>query len=146
MSFALTLQNSVLKGIRPMGDGKEEIIYLVYPKPFYFGKRSTALLSNLDLANLIKIREEKSCGEITYFNTSCWAHVKARYEIESVSSKLFINIPSKSTSDTFVDQQGGATRILLESYRKGLNFEGFRKALKGNEGYSSGRSNQYIFS
>ena len=143
--FRFDIVNSVLKGIRPMGEGREEIIYLVYPKPFYFGTRQTALFSNLDLANLIKSREEKGCGEITYFNTSCWSHTKARYEIEAVNSELFLNIPSTSLSDTFVDHKGGAIRELLDSYRKGLDFEGFREALKSNSGYSSGKYNQYIF-
>ena len=137
--------NHVLKGLRQTEGGKEEVIYLAFPKPFHFGKRETLLFSNLELAELVKQREEKGCGEITYFNTSCWAHVKARYEIETVHSHLLLNIPSKSLSDTFLNQEGDAIYELIQAYRKGLNFNGFRKSLEKNEGYRSGKVNQYLF-
>ena len=143
--FRFDSVNSVLKGIRRTEEGQTEVVYLAFPKPFHFGKPETALFSNLDLAELIQQRAEKGCGEITYFNTSCWSHVKARYEIESVYSPLLLNIPSKSLSDTFLNQEGDAIRELIESYRKGLNFEGFRKSLEKNEGYKSGKINRYLF-
>ena len=137
--------NSVLKGVRPIGEGRSEIIYLAFPKPFHFGDRETLLFPNLELAKLVKQREQKGCGEITYFNTSCWAHVKARYEIESVNSSLLLNIPSKSLSDTFLNQEGDAIYELLSAYRNQLDFNGFRESLKKNKGYLSGKLNQYIF-
>ena len=143
--FRFDRVNSVLKGVRQTEGGQGEVVYLVFPKPFHFGKRETVLFSNLELAELIKQREEKGCGEITYFNTSCWSHVKARYEIETVHSPLLLNIPSRSTSDTFLNQEGDAIRQLVEAYRGGLNFDGFRKALEKNEGYKSGKVNQYLF-
>ena len=143
--FRFDIVNKVLKGVRSIGEGKEEIVYLVYPKPFHFRIRQTALFSNLDLANLIKNRKNKGCGEITYFNTSCWSDVKARYEIEAANSDIFLNIPSTSSSDTFLDQPDGAIRGLIDSYRKGLNFKGFRETLKKNKGYASRTFNQYLF-
>ena len=144
--FRFDRRNSVLKGVRQIEEGRAEVIYLAFPKPFHFGDRETLLFSNLELAELIKQREKKACGEITYFNTSCWAHVKARYEIESVNnSSLFLNIPSKSLSDTFLNQEGDAIRELLSAYRNQLDFNGFRESLKKNEGYLSGKLNQYIF-
>ena len=143
--FRFDRVNSVLKGVRSTEQGREEVVYLAFPKPFYFKDRKTSLLSNLDLAELVSQREKRGCGEITYFNTSCWSHVKARYEIESVNSPLFINIPSISLSDTFLDQEGDAIYELVHSYRNGLDFKGFRKSLEKNEGYRSGKVNRYIF-
>ena len=143
--FRFDRVNYVLKGVRQMEEGQKEVVYLAFPKPFHFGKRETVLFSNLELADLIQQREQKGCGEITYFNTSCWSHVKARYEIETVHSPLLLNIPSKSTSDTFLNQEGDAIRQLIQAYRKGLNFDEFRKSLEKNEGYKSGKVNQYLF-
>ena len=137
--------NDVMKGVRQVEKDRTETIYLAFPKPFYFKKPETLLFSNLELAELIRQRERKGCGEITYFNTSCWAHVKARYEIEAVHSPLFLNIPSKSLSNTFLNEEGTAIRSLIHSYRNNLDFDGFRKALEKNAGYKSGRLNQYIF-
>ena len=137
--------NSVLKGVRQTEGGQTEVVYLAFPKPFHFGERETALFSNSDLADLIRQREQKGCGEITYFNTSCWAHVKARYELETVNSPLLLNIPSKSLSDTFLNQEGDSIRELIHAYRSELDFNGFRKSLEKNEGYKSGKINQYIF-
>ena len=143
--FRFDRWNSVLKGVRPIEEGREEVLYLAFPKPFHFGNRETLLFSNLELAELIKQRERRGCGEITYFNTSCWAHVKARYEISAVNSPLFLNIPSKTLSDTFLNQEGDAIRELLHAYRNQLNFNGFRSSLKKNKGYLSGKLNRYIF-
>ena len=137
--------NDVMRGVRQAEKGQTEIIYLAFPKPFHFKKPETLLFSNLELAELIRQRERKGCGEITYFNTSCWAHVKARYEIEAAHSPLFLNIPSKSLSNTFLNEEGTAIRALIDSYRNNLDFDGFRKALEKNAGYKSGRLNQYIF-
>ena len=68
--------NSVLKGVRQTEERQIEVLYLAFPKPFHFGDRETVLFSNLELADLIKQREQKGCGEITYFNTSCWSMLK----------------------------------------------------------------------
>ena len=143
--FRFDLVNSIFKGSRHVKEGQMEVVYLVLPKPFYLKKRPTGVLSNLELAQAINEREQNGCGEITYFNTSCWAHVKARYEIESINSPLFLNIPSTSMSDTFLNQEGDAIRSLIHSYRNGLNFNGFRESLENNKGYKFGKINKYIF-
>ncbi len=105
-------------------------------------RKSSALLSNAELGEAVAQREARQCGEITYFNTSCWAHVKARYEVEAVNSPAFINIPAISYSDTFQNHRDSAIRALLDSYRAGRNFEGFREALMG---LSKAGVNRYIF-
>ena len=143
--FRFDHANAVLKGVRLIEGYEEEIVYIAFPKPFHFGKRKTELFSNQELAELIKKREQKGCGELTYFNTSCWSHVKARYELEAVNSPLFLNIPSMSLSDTFLNREGEAIRELLHSYRLGLDFDEFRSALMKNKGYKSGAINDYIF-
>ena len=144
-AFKYALSSIVLKGIRPpSAPGEvEEVLYLAVPNP---KKKNNRLFSNKELGHLLREREKKSCGELTYFNTSCWAHVKARYEIEATNhSPLLLNIPSKSLSDTFLNKKGDAIRELIHSYRKGLDFDGFRKSLQKNPGYRSGKANQYIF-
>ena len=143
--FRFDLINEVIKGVRHDTRGVMEVIYLVFPQPFHFGERKTTLLSNAELSQIIRERERNRCGEITYFNTSCGAHIKARYEIEAVNSPLLLNIPSRSMSQTFLNQENDAIRILLHSYRHGLDFNGFRESLKNNKGYSSGQMNDYIF-
>ena len=143
--FRFDRVNIVLEGTRQTETGQTEVVYLAFPPPLFPGERETLLFSNLELAELIKQREDKGCGEITYFNTSCWSHVKARYEIESVNSSLLLNIPSKSLSYTFVNREGDAIRELIQAYRNESDFDGFRKSLKKNEGYQSGKVNQYMF-
>ena len=131
------VENNILKGVRNADEGKTEVVYLVFPKVFYFGDPKTVLISHDDLGLAVRQRERKGCGEVTYFNTGCWSHVKARYEIESINSPLFLNIPSTSMSDTFLDEEGDSIRGLIDSFRKGRNFEGFREVLKKNEGYAA---------
>ena len=144
--FRFNSDNHILRGSRHDSRGEREVIYLAFPPPFYMrGKPRTELLSNHELGQAIAERERAGCGEITYFNTSCWAHVKARSEIEAVGSDLFLNIPSQSMSDTFLNEKGDAIRELIHSYRQGLDFEGFRRRLRQNKGYASGKINDYIF-
>ncbi len=144
--FRFNSESHVLRGSRRDSRGEREVIYLAFPPPFYMMRKPrTELLSSHELGRAIAERERAGCGEITYFNTSCWAHVKARSEIEAVGSDLFLNIPSQSMSDTFLNESGSAIRALLDSYRQGLDFEGFRGALRQNKGYASGKINDYIF-
>ena len=139
--------NRVLKGARPAGSDKEEIIYLVFPRPFALnpGGASTSLLSYEELSQALQIRELKGCGDLTYFNTGCWGYKKARYEIEAVGSPLFLNIPAKSMTDYFLNGERAALRILIQSYREESDFAGFRQALTANRGYSEKRRNRYLF-
>ena len=143
--FRFDRENHIAQGVRYGDQGRIEVVYIVFPPPFNLRRVETDLLSNFELGQAVRERELKGCGQLTYFNTSCWSHVKARYEIEAVNSSLFLNIPSISLSDTFLNVKGGAIRALLHSYRKGLNFDGFRKELENNEGYKSKKSNLYIF-
>ena len=144
--FRFNSASHVLKGLRRDSRGEREAVYLAFPSPFRMMKtQKTELLSNKELGQAIAARERAGCGEIAYFNTSCWAHVKARYEIEAVNSPLFLNIPSRSVSAAFLNQEGSAIRALIHSYRQGLDFEGFREALRQNKGYLSGKIDNYMF-
>lgn len=146
--FRLNRENHILQGVRYGESGQIEVIYLVFPKTLNPVEENsdTELLSNRELSQAIAERENNDCGQLTYFNTSCWSHVKARYEIEAVNSFLFLNIPSLNLSDTFVNSEDSAIRVLLDSYRKGLDFKQFREALTADKGYASGKSrNHYIF-
>ena len=145
--FRFSRGNYIIRGLRYKEHGQIEVVYIVFPRELDPAKDSlgTDLLSNKELGQAIAEREAKGCGQITYFNTSCWSHVKARYEVEAVNSFLFLNIPSLNLSDTFANSEDNAIRILLDSYRQSRNFEQFREALKANKGYSSGSRNSYIF-
>ena len=143
--FRFNRMNYIAQGVRYGDQGRIEVVYIIFPPPLRLSGLKTELLSNKELGEAIAEREKKSCGQLTYFNTSCWSHVKARYEIEAVNSPLFLNIPSVRLSDTFLNEEGEAIRSLLHSYRNGLDFDGFRKALETNEGYKSLKSNLYIF-
>ncbi|MCY4512954.1 MAG: hypothetical protein OXB86_04630 [Bdellovibrionales bacterium] len=143
--FRFNRTNYIAQGVRYGEEGRIEVVYIIFPPPLNFSGLKTDLLSNKELGQAIEERENKGCGQLTYFNTSCWSDVKARYEIEAVNSPLFLNIPSVSLTDTFLNIEGEAIYSLLHSYRKGLNFKGFREALKTNKGYKSKKSNVYIF-
>ena len=145
--FRFSRGNHVIRGARYGERGQIEVVYIIFPRTLNPEEDSlgTDLLSNKELGQAIVEREAKGCGQITYFNTSCWSHVKARYEIEAVNSFLFLNIPSLNLSDTFANSEDNAIRILLDSYRQGRDFNQFREALKANKGYSSGSRNSYIF-
>ena len=143
--FRFNRANYIAQGVRYGEEGRIEVVYIIFPPPVSLSGLKTDLLSNRELGRAMEERESKGCGQLTYFNTSCWSHVKARYEIEAVNSPLFLNIPSISLTDTFLNKEGEAIRSLLHSYRKGLDFKGFRKALKNNEGHKSFKSNLYVF-
>ena len=145
--FRFSRGNHIIRGIRYGEQGRIEVVYIIFPRKLNPEEDSlgTDLLSNRELSQAIAKREDRGCGQITYFNTSCWSHVKARYEIEAVNSFLFLNIPSVNLSDTFANTKDNIIRILLDSYRKDFNFDQFRKALAANKGYASGNRNHYIF-
>ena len=143
--FRFNRSNYIAKGVRYGEAGRIEVVYIIFPPPFSLSGLKTDLLSNRELGQAMEEREKKGCGQLTYFNTSCWSDVKARYEIEAVNSPFFLNIPSISLTDTFLNMEGEAIHSLLHSYRNGLDFKGFRKALETNEGYQSKKSNLYIF-
>ena len=145
--FRFSRGNYIIRGLRYKEHGHIEVVYIVFPRELDPARDSlgTDLLSNKELGQAIAEREAKGCGQITYFNTSCWSHVKARYEVEAVNSFLFLNIPSLNLSDTFANSEDNAIRILLDSYRQNRDFNQFREALKANKGYSSSSRNSYIF-
>ena len=145
--FRFSRGNHIVRGLRYKEGGLIEVVYIIFPRTLNPEEDSlgTDLLSNKELGQAIAEREARNCGQVTYFNTSCWSHVKARYEIEAVNSFLFLNIPSMNLSDTFANTEDNALRILLDSYRNGLDFEAFRKALVANRGYRSDSRNNYIF-
>ena len=143
--FRFDRANNIIRAIRYGEEGRLELVYLIFPQHLKSEEKNTDLLSHKELRQALRAREEKGCGEITYFNTSCWSHVKARYEIEAANSFLFLNIPAVNLTDTFENSPSGAIRALLHSYRNGLDFDGFREALQKNKGYASGSRNRYIF-
>jgi len=145
--FTLDNMNYILKGTRQHSIGRKEVVYILFPRHFYLRNKvkKSHYLSNKELAQAIKHREQSSCGEITYFNTSCWSVTKAIYELESVNSPLFVNIPALGLTDTFLNQNSSPLYSLIHSYRTEKDFSGFRESLKTNASYRSGKSNYYIF-
>ena len=129
-------RNHIIRGIFTDKEGREEVIYLIFPQVFQeTNKVKTDLLSYEEFRQAIALREANNCGQITYFSTGCWSDRKALYEVEAVNSTLFLNIPSIDVSDTFYNKEKSAIRSLLNSYRQGLDFDGFREALKGKDPY-----------
>ena len=145
--FRFSRGNHIIRGLRYKENGQIEVVYIIFPRTLNPEEDSlgTDLLSNKELGEAITEREIKGCGQLTYFNTSCWSHVKARYEIEAVNSFLFLNIPALNLTDTFANSEDNAIRILLDSYRQVQSFRQMRKALEANKGYASGSRNSYIF-
>ena len=99
--FRFNRANYIAQGVRYGEEGRIEVVYIIFPPPLNLPGLKTDLLSNKELGQAIQERERKGCGQLTYFNTSCWSDVKARYEIEAVNSPLFLNIPAISLTDTF---------------------------------------------
>ena len=95
--FRFDQANYVIRAVRYGDQGRIEVVYIIFPQTLNSEEENTELLSNIELAQTIATRESNGCGQITYFNTSCWSHVKARYEIEEVNSGLFLNVPSLET-------------------------------------------------
>ena len=142
--FRFDRQNHIVRGVRYGDEGRIEAVYLIFPRHLNPKEKNTEVLSHLELSKAISERARRGCGQITYFNTSCWSHIKARSEISAVNSFLFLNIPVINLSDTFLNTQTNALRILLDSYRKGLDFDGFRTAMEaGNLDLKV--KNRYIF-
>ena len=143
--FRFDRLNYIVRGVRYGDEGRIETVYLVFPRHLGAKEENTDVFSIAELKEAVAVRELKGCGQLTYFNTSCWSHVKARSEIEAVNSPLFLNIPAINLSDTFLNSETSAIRILLDSYRRGRDFKGFRSALQANKGFQSGNRDRYIF-
>ena len=134
--FRIDRKNHIVRGVRSIEGGQEEVIYLIFPKVFQKKEGvKTDILSYEELHQAMALREANNCGQVTYFNTGCWSIQKAVYEIEAVNSPLFLNIPSIDNSETFYNSTENVIRALLDSYRGELNFDGFRKALTNKDPY-----------
>ena len=77
--FRFSRGNHIVRGLRYKEGGLIEVIYIIFPRTLNPEEDNlgTDLLSNRELGQAIAEREAKGCGQVTYFNTSCWSHVKA---------------------------------------------------------------------
>ena len=135
----------IVRAVRYKEDGLAEEIFIVFPEPLRSQEEKTFSLSNNAFAKAFAARDQKGCGQLTYFNTICWSSAKARYELGSVHSSNFLNIPSTTETEIFENTPKNAIYALLHSYRGGKDFEGFRAALQASPNYQSGRMDHYIF-
>jgi hypothetical protein len=105
----------------------------------------STLLSNQEFGAWIKEREKRKKGQLVYFNTSCWSDRKAIHEIEAADSKILLNIPTHTMTQTFLDIPTNAEHILFDQFRDGKSYEDMRMALQKNEGYKNGTRNKFLF-
>ena len=134
-------RNHIIRAVREGEKGIEEF-YLLAPHPGFRGEEETTVsLSNREFARAVAVRDANECGQLTYFNTSCWSAEKARYEIGEVNSPSFLNIPATTITEVFENSPEDAVRSLIHSYRQGLDFDGFRQALQP----ANPRYNGFIF-
>ena len=127
-----------------------EEIFLVLPRSRKEKEEETEksvsdFLSVNEFKNAMDARDKNKCGQIIYFNTTCWSANKAIAELGAVASPSLVNIPTFSPSEAFRNDKDGALRALIQSLREGRDFAGFRSALSANKEYRDNLRNRYIF-
>ena len=139
------LIRAVRYGSPPLPQKNMEEIWIVFSRPFLLEGEEPVIVSISDFKQAFSKRDGGDYGQFVFFNTSCWSTEKAAYQIDHIDSPLFLNIPSFTITEVFENRENGAARALLHSFRNGLDFDGFREALSGNEGYQSQELNHYVF-
>jgi hypothetical protein len=141
--FRVYKQAEILEGHKPLPNGKEEVVYLVFPSSS--GDQQTALVSNHDFGDWVRERDKNQQGQFVYFNTSCWGATQASNQLAATRSKKLLTIASTTTVETFTNEKNAAEQILLTSFREGKNYEQMRNALEADDGYHRKSDNQFIF-
>ncbi len=136
--------NSVLKGFRKLKNGKEEVIYIVFPDADSFSSSVQTPITNQEFGTWIRMRESSSAkNQLMYINASCWSSAKARDEIISVRSPLLVEIATVYSSLTFQNSSRNHLQVLLSSIRRGLPYLEIQKNLEEVKTFD-GTKNPYI--
>ena len=125
--------------------GREEEIYLVLPPASTNTEIQQFMLTTLDMSEAMRERDWKGCRQFTMLNITCWSAGKAVYESGAIRYPGFLNIVTRSPAEAFENRKDSAPRAVFDSFRKGLDFDGFREALQVNEGYRKGKESFYTF-
>jgi hypothetical protein len=136
--FRMDSQASMTKGIKNLSNGKEEVVYLVFPDT---KAQATRLISNEDFGAMVRDRP----APLVYFNTSCWSHTKAVNEIEAAMTPKLVEIPSLTVMQTFSNEKNSTEKILLDSFRQGKKYSEIREALKKDPLNKAGNVNVLMF-
>ncbi len=140
--FRMDRTAAYIVGEKTLENGKKERVYLVYPNQ---KTKETTLLANDEFGAWIQEREAKGLGPLVYFNTSCWSHTKALFEIEAAASDRLLNIPTLNMARMFRNYTGNAEYQLFTAFREGKNWEDIRKAMEKNEAYKYKKENVFMF-
>ncbi len=147
--FRLDRKARVKRGVRKIPASasnekpKQEVIYLVYLNEANTGSE---VFSNAEFGKCINERSKNpNNGQFIYFNTSCWSHTKAVYEIEAAQNSMLLDIPSTTTVGTFSNYSNNAERLLFSAFRQRKDYDGIRKALSENPDYKEKKANFFIF-
>ena len=130
---------------RDKASGKNEEIYLVFPPAFPNTETQEFMLTTLDMSEAMRERDQRGCRQFTMLNVTCWSAEKAVYESGAIRYPGFLNIVTRSQAEAFENRKDSAPRALFDSFRKGLDFDGFREALQVNESYRKEKANFYTF-
>lgn len=136
--------NSILKGFRKLNNGKEEVIYIVFPAADSFSKSDQVPITNQEFGAWLRMREASPVkGQLLYVNASCWSSSKARDEIISARSPLLVEIATAYSSLTFQNSSRNHLQVLLSSIRRGLPYLDIQKNLEEVKTFD-GTKNPYI--
>lgn len=137
-------KNAVLKGIKNLGNGREEYIYIVYPLGDSFAKEDQVPITNDEFGSWIRERGRTvTPNQLVYINASCWSASKAQQEIISARSSLLVEIPTSISTLTFQNSTQNHLQVLLTSLRNGLNYNQIQKNLEAVK-TSDGTKNPYM--
>ena len=146
----MRINNSAIirKATRNMGDGNQEVIYLVYPTGVpknYTSPKLTTLISNDDLTQWMQNRAKNGGEDLVYFNTSCWSISKAIGEIENAYTKKLIDISSTTPVNMFENLPSNAEYNILNDFRLGKSVTEMEKDALANPGNAHGTGNTFSF-
>ncbi len=136
-------KSNVLRGVKKLANGKEEVIYLLAPdKPDY---KTTKRLGLREFGEAMEKRNKNGEKPFVYFNTSCSSDFKVLNEVQEVANSSFINVGSTTTAYTFANRDNSGLKQMIDGFRQKKTYEEIRQMMQKDRGYANGRSNQFIF-
>ncbi len=142
--FRINKENKVLRATKKLDNGKEEVVYIVYPaKEYdnYTSPKTSVLVSNDEFAEWINKRE----NQFVMFDTGCWSISKAKEQIEKTFSSKFYDISSSTPVYMFENVPTNAEVILLNNFRNGESLARIEENLKNNPANKNNYGNNFAF-
>jgi hypothetical protein len=142
--FSFSTEGTLIKATK--GKNPQQVVYLFLPTS---GARKAREVSWDEMGDLMKSRDgQGALAPLYYVDTKCYSSEGVCTTQGMIRNPYFIQIASKGTATTFVNDSTSALRAMLDGFLKMKNFDGIKtgieKALKGDPDRENHVDN-YIF-